>query len=112
MDEEIETPDDALLEFPEGFRWGVATASDQIEGAWDEDGRGLSTWDTFCRTPGKIYRGHTADRAVDHYQRQPEDIELLCELGTPVHRAIEEGIPVKGFSGRLMAARHERSVAK
>ena len=54
-----------FLEFPNDFRWGVATASYQIEGAWDEDGRGLSTWETFCHTPGKIDKGHTGDRAVD-----------------------------------------------
>jgi beta-glucosidase/6-phospho-beta-glucosidase/beta-galactosidase len=67
-------PDDALLEFPQDFRWGVATASDQIEGAWDEDGRGLSTWDTFCYTPGKIYRdgipvkGHLHWSSTDNFE--------------------------------------------
>ncbi|NED53475.1 family 1 glycosylhydrolase, partial [Micromonospora aurantiaca] len=45
--------------FPEGFRWGVATAAYQIEGAVDEDGRGPSTWDTFAHTPGRVRDGHT-----------------------------------------------------
>ena len=47
--------------FPDGFYWGVATASYQIEGAWNEDGKGPSIWDTFAHTPGKIKNGDTGD---------------------------------------------------
>lgn len=54
---------------PEGFRWGVATAAYQVEGAVDEDGRGPSTWDTFSHTPGRVRDGHTGDVACDHYHR-------------------------------------------
>jgi len=46
-------------DFPDGFLWGAATASYQIEGAHDEDGRSPSIWDTFCRTPGKVANGDT-----------------------------------------------------
>src|SRR5262245_47111028 len=41
-------------EFPKGFLWGTATASYQVEGAVNEDGRGPSIWDTFSHTPGKV----------------------------------------------------------
>ncbi|MBB5872557.1 beta-glucosidase [Allocatelliglobosispora scoriae] len=72
--------------FPEGFRWGVATASYQIEGASAEDGRTPSIWDTFARTPGKVYRGHTGDIACDHYHRYPEDVAIMRDLGVQTYR--------------------------
>ena len=67
--------------FPSDFRWGVATAAYQIEGATDEDGRGPSVWDTFCREPGRVRDGHTGDVACDHYHRWPEDLDLIAGLG-------------------------------
>jgi beta-glucosidase len=70
-----------LLNFPKDFVWGAITAAYQIEGAWNEDGKGPSIWDTFVRQPGKIERGETADVAVDHYHRWPEDIALMHKLG-------------------------------
>ncbi len=72
--------------FPDDFTWGAATASYQIEGAYNEDGRGLSTWDTFSRQPGKVYGGHTGDVACDHYHRTGEDIALMKELGLKHYR--------------------------
>jgi beta-glucosidase len=72
--------------FPEGFRWGTATASYQIEGAVREDGRGPSIWDTFSHTPGKVARGETGDVAVDHYHRVDEDLDHLTRLGVGAYR--------------------------
>ena len=68
------------LIFPEGFRWGAATASYQIEGGWDADGKGESIWDRFSHTPGKVRDGDTGDVACDHYNRWPEDIQVMEEL--------------------------------
>jgi beta-glucosidase len=73
-------------EFPVGFFFGAATASYQIEGAHDEDGRGPSIWDTFCREPGRVADGATGDVACDHYHRYREDIALLRELGVDSYR--------------------------
>ena len=73
-------------QFPEGFRWGTATASYQIEGAVNEDGRGPSIWDTFSHTPGKTLNGDTGDIADDHYHRWPEDVWLMRELGLNAYR--------------------------
>ncbi|MGP3971034.1 GH1 family beta-glucosidase [Streptomyces sp. 6N223] len=74
------------LQFPDGFAWGTATASYQIEGAVAEDGRAPSVWDTFAHTPGKVQAGDTGDVACDHYHRYPEDIALLAELGVTHYR--------------------------
>jgi len=73
-------------QFPPGFLWGTATAAYQVEGAWDEDGRGPSIWDTFSHTPGKTEAGDTGDVACDHYHRWPEDIALMRELGLNAYR--------------------------
>src|SRR5262245_28835600 len=74
------------LTFPDGFRWGTATASYQIEGAPDEDGRTPSIWDTFSHTPGKVADGDTGDVAVDHYHRFGDDIAMMAELGLQAYR--------------------------
>lgn len=76
----------AKLSFPPGFLWGAATASYQIEGAWNEDGRGESIWDRFSHTPGKIKDGTTGDVACDHYHRWRDDIALMKELGLQAYR--------------------------
>lgn len=76
----------ALLEFPADFLWGAATASYQVEGAVDEDGRGESIWDRFSHTPGKIFAGHTGDVACDHYHRYAGDIRHMQNLGLRAYR--------------------------
>lgn len=72
--------------FPDGFHWGVATSSYQIEGAWDEDGKGLSIWDTYVRQPGVIAHGDTGDVANDHYHRYKEDVALMQSIGATAYR--------------------------
>jgi beta-glucosidase len=74
------------LTFPKNFVWGAATASFQIEGATQDDGRGTSIWDTFCRVPGAVFNGDTGDPACNHYYCYPEDIELLGQLGVQAYR--------------------------
>jgi len=76
----------AVIQFPKDFYWGTATASYQIEGAFDEDGRGPSIWDTFSKTPGKVLNGDTGDVACDSYHRVDEDVKLLKELGVSMYR--------------------------
>lgn len=67
--------------FPKDFIWGTATAAYQVEGAWNEDGRGSSVWDTFSKTPGKTRNGDTGDVADDFYHRYKEDVALMKRLG-------------------------------
>jgi beta-glucosidase len=71
---------------PRGFRFGASTASYQIEGAVDEDGRGPSVWDTFCAEPGRIADGSSGAVACDHYHRHTEDVGLLRDLGVGGYR--------------------------
>lgn len=86
LDDLVQSKRDEILRFPEGFVWGTATAAYQIEGAWDEDGKGPSIWDTFCRQPGKIKDGSTGEIADDHYHRWQEDVGLMAELGMNAYR--------------------------
>jgi beta-glucosidase len=74
------------VRFPKGFHWGVATASYQIEGAWDADGKGESIWDRFSHTPGKIKNDATGDVACDSYHRFREDVALLREMNLTSYR--------------------------
>lgn len=73
-------------EFPKGFLWGAATAAYQVEGAAREDGRGETIWDRFCRIPGAIQGGDTAEVACDHYHRWRDDVENLRDLGLSAYR--------------------------
>lgn len=77
---------DKLKPFPSEFMWGSASAAYQVEGAWDEDGKGPSNWDQFVRIPGKTFKGTTGDTAVDHYHRYREDVRLMAEMGLKAYR--------------------------
>jgi len=75
-----------FLAFPKDFVWGCAASAYQVEGAWNEDGKGPSIWDAFTHTPGKIANGENGDVAVDHYHRYTEDVALMKELGLDAYR--------------------------
>ncbi|MFQ5793969.1 MAG: GH1 family beta-glucosidase [Candidatus Bipolaricaulia bacterium] len=75
-----------MLEFPKEFTWGAATSSYQIEGAVNEEGRGKSIWDTFCKEPGNVHGGDTGAVASDHYHRYKEDVDLMAHLNLNAYR--------------------------
>jgi beta-glucosidase len=75
-----------FLSFPEDFTWGCASSAYQVEGAWNEDGKGPSIWDTFVHTPEKIANNETGDVSVDHYHRYKEDVALMNEIGLDAYR--------------------------
>ncbi|CAK9325173.1 unnamed protein product [Citrullus colocynthis] len=81
QNEEIKRSD-----FPEHFLFGTATSSYQIEGAYDEDGKGVSNWDVFSHIPGKVKNNDTGDVANDHYHRFLGDIELMHSMGMNAYR--------------------------
>src|SRR5580704_14685833 len=72
--------------FPPGFLWGMATASYQVEGAWNEDGKGESIWDRYSHTVGKIRGGATGDVACDQYHLYPQDVALAKNLNLKSYR--------------------------
>src|SRR5690625_8021837 len=72
--------------FPDECIWGSATSAYQIEGAWKEAGKGLSIWDVFAHTPGKISGGDNGDIATDHYHRFREDVDLMADAGLSAYR--------------------------
>ena len=74
------------LHFPQGFLWGCATASYQVEGAIFEDGRKASIWDTFCSIDGNIVNNDSGEFAADQYHRYQEDIQIMQELGLQAYR--------------------------
>jgi beta-glucosidase len=76
----------ATARFPDGFLWGMATAAYQVEGAWNEDGKGESIWDRWTHTVGKIRGAGTGDVACDHYHLYPQDIALLKQLHQKSYR--------------------------
>lgn len=76
----------ATMRFPEGFVWGAAAASYQIEGAAFEDGKGLSVWDDFSHWEGKVWQGDTGDVICDHYHRYREDVALMKSIGLHAYR--------------------------
>jgi beta-glucosidase/6-phospho-beta-glucosidase/beta-galactosidase len=87
-----------LLKFPEGFLWGAATAAYQIEGAWNEDGKGENIWDRFCRRPYQVLNGDTGAVACDHYHHLLEDVLIMKSLGlhvlfTPLSHGRSPGYP-------------------
>lgn len=74
------------MTFPENFLWGCATSAYQIEGAWNENGKGPSIWDTFSHVPGKVANNENGDVAIDHYHRYQEDVDLMAALGLQAYR--------------------------
>jgi len=67
-------------QFPKNFFFGSATAAFQIEGGWDADGKGPSSWDVFVRKPGKIKNGDTGDAACNTYHDFQTDIDIMAEM--------------------------------
>ncbi|HIU03869.1 MAG TPA: family 1 glycosylhydrolase [Candidatus Coprousia avicola] len=85
------------MAFPEHFLWGGAVSASQVEGAWDEGGKGPSVSDMFAAsaTPGAFKeflpdlpadRRYPTHTGIDAYHRYPEDIALFAEMGFKVLR--------------------------
>lgn len=74
------------MKFSKDFIWGTASAAYQIEGAYQEDGKGLNIWDAYCQEGGHVAHGENGNVACDHYHRFREDVQLMRELGVKHYR--------------------------
>lgn len=72
--------------FPENFLFGAASAAYQVEGGYQQDGKGASIWDIYAHIPGTTFEGTNGDSAVDHYNRYKEDVQLMAEQGLKSYR--------------------------
>ncbi|XP_072938733.1 myrosinase 1-like isoform X2 [Epargyreus clarus] len=73
--------------FPKNFYFGVATASYQIEGAWNVSGKSESIWDRYTHEhPERIFDHKNGDVAADSYHRFREDVKLMADLGVKYYR--------------------------
>ena len=71
---------------PKDFLWGAGSAAYQVEGGWNEGGKGLSNWDVFASLPGRTFEGTDGKVAADHYHRYKEDVSLMNEIGLKSYR--------------------------
>ncbi|KAJ6644638.1 Furostanol glycoside 26-O-beta-glucosidase, partial [Pseudolycoriella hygida] len=73
--------------FPDDFEWGFATASYQIEGGWNEDGKGENIWDRFTHSlTYPIADNSTGDVACDSYHKYQVDVQLIKNMGADYYR--------------------------
>ena len=81
-------PEEPLLyeTFPDGFVWGVASSAYQVEGGWDEDGKGLSNWDKWTEDPDHTTDGSSGKVSADSYHKYMEDVQLAADMGVGVYR--------------------------
>jgi beta-glucosidase len=96
---------DANLQLPHGFAWGTATSAHQIDGAWNEAGKGESIWDRFAATREHIADGRDGRVACDHHHRFVDDFNLMQALGLRHYRfSIAWPRVIPGGDGAVNAA--------
>ena len=81
-------PEEPLLydSFPDGFVWCVASSAYQVEGGWDEGGKGLSNWDKWTEDPSHTTDSSSGKVSADSYHKYREDVQLAADMGVGVYR--------------------------
>lgn len=71
-----------VIQFPKDFQFGAASAAYQVEGAWDDDGKSPSIWDTLThRNPASVADRSNGDVAADSYHMFQKDVDALSDIG-------------------------------
>merc|ERR1711892_1544855 len=79
--------EDLLYEtFPDDFLWGVASSAYQVEGGWDEGGKGLSNWDVWTQDPNNTADQSSGQIAADSFHKYKEDVQLVADMGVGAYR--------------------------
>ncbi|MEP6615661.1 MAG: GH1 family beta-glucosidase [Ginsengibacter sp.] len=73
-------------DFGPDFKWGVSTAAYQIEGGYNQNGKGLSIWDDFVDKKNKIFNNDHGKVACDFYNNYAKDISMISTLQIPNYR--------------------------
>lgn len=81
--------DFATLQIPEDFIFGASTSAYQIEGAWNESGKGMSIWDAALHNHPEVIKDRTnADVTTDSYHRYKDDVAALKRIGVRLMRIL------------------------
>ncbi|QUH30298.1 GH1 family beta-glucosidase [Vallitalea guaymasensis] len=75
-----------ISEMTDDFKWGISTSAYQIEGGYQEDGKGQSIWDVFTENKDNIVDGSDGKVACNHYELYKDDIDLIANLGIKYYR--------------------------
>jgi hypothetical protein len=90
------------VEFPQEFKFGAASASYQIEGGWDEDGKSPNIWDTVTKVPGYIFDNSSGDVAADSYHMVDKDVDALVDIGVSRFSIIQNPFKVRFFESTFI----------
>ena len=74
------------MKFQDNFLWGTASAAYQVEGAYQDDGKGLNVWDAYTQEDGHVAHSENGNIACDHYHHFKDDVKMMKKMGIRNYR--------------------------